>query len=114
MFEHAKKPLVSSQKYLQRQVKFFLISGLLLVASLGTGVLGYHFIGKLGWIDSLLNASMILTGMGPVNPMNSNSAKIFASFYALFSGVAFLSITAVMFAPFIHRLLHKMHIDIND
>jgi hypothetical protein len=114
MFEHTKKPLVSSQKYFERQVKFALISGLLLVGSLGIGVLGYHFIGNLGWIDSVLNASMILTGMGPVNPMLSDSAKLFASVYALFSGVAFLSIAAVMFAPFIHRFLHKMHMDIDD
>lgn len=114
MFEHAKKPLVSSKKYFERQVKFALISGLLLVGSLGIGVLGYHFIGNLGWIDSVLNASMILTGMGPVNPMLTDSAKLFASVYALFSGVAFLSIAAVMFAPFIHRFLHKMHMDIDD
>ncbi len=114
MFEHAKKPLVSSKAYFQRQVKFGLISVALLFGSLGIGVLGYHFIAQLDWIDSLLNASMILTGMGPVNPMQSVGAKVFSSIYALFSGVAFLSIAAVMFAPFIHRFLHKMHIDLDD
>jgi hypothetical protein len=114
MFEHAKKPLVSPKTYFQRQVKFGLISVALLLGSLGIGVFGYHFIAKLDWIDSLLNASMILTGMGPVNPMQSVGAKVFSSMYALFSGVAFLSIAAVMFAPFIHRFLHKMHIDLDD
>lgn len=82
--------------------------------SLGIGVIGYHFLADLGWVDSLLNASMILTGMGPVNPMISTEAKLFSSFYALFSGVAFLSIAAVMFAPLIHRFLHKLQIDLEE
>lgn len=114
MFEHSKKPLASSRKYVQRQVKFILYSFLLLGISLGIGIFGYHYLGGLGWIDSLLNASMILTGMGPVNTMTNDAAKIFASFYALFSGVAFLTMAAVMFAPFIHRFLHKMNIDMEN
>ncbi|MBX7181544.1 MAG: hypothetical protein K1X82_05490 [Bacteroidia bacterium] len=114
MFEHSKRPLASSRKYVQRQLKFVLYSLLLLGVSLGIGIVGYHYLGGLGWIDSLLNASMILTGMGPVNPMQTDASKIFASFYALFSGVAFLTMAAVMFAPLIHRFLHKMNIDIED
>lgn len=114
MFEHSKRPLASSRKYVQRQLKFVLYSLLLLGVSLGIGIVGYHYLGGLGWIDSLLNASMILTGMGPVNPMQTDASKIFASFYALFSGVAFLTMAAVMFAPLIHRFLHKMNIDIEE
>lgn len=85
---------------------------LLVVAfGLGLGILGYHFLAGLGWIDSLLNASMILGGMGPVDPLHGSVAKLFASFYALFSGLAFIGVTAVLIAPFAHRLLHRLHLD---
>jgi hypothetical protein len=77
-------------------------------------MMGYHHIAKISWIDSLLNASMILTGMGPVNEMTTNGAKLFASFYALFSGIVFLSTVAVIFAPIAHRLLHLLHADDNE
>jgi hypothetical protein len=73
------------------------------------GVVGYHTIAGLPWIDSLLNASMILTGMGPVNPMETDAAKLFASFYSIYSGVAFLSISVVFLAPLAHRILHLFH-----
>jgi hypothetical protein len=66
----------------------------------------------LGWIDSLLNAAMILTGMGPVDQLQTNEAKIFASLYALFSGVAFLTIVAILMAPLVHRFLHRFHIEL--
>ena len=114
VFEKKNQKLISINTFYLRLLKHVLIAGLMVAVSISIGAIGYHSLEEMNWIDAIYNASMILTGMGPVNPMNSNSAKIFASFYALFSGVAFLSITAVMFAPFIHRLLHKMHIDIND
>lgn len=79
--------------------------------SLGIGILGYHFIGNLNWIDSLYNASMTLTGMGPVNEMTTNTAKLFASIYAIFSGVIFLSTVAIFFSPFAHRLMHLLRIE---
>ena len=69
---------------------------------------------NLGWIDALLNASMILTGMGPVNEAQTNGAKLFASFYAIYSGVAFLTCVAVLFGPVLHRFLHRFHLDIED
>jgi hypothetical protein len=78
------------------------------------GTVGYHHFGQLNWLDSFHMACMILTGMGPVAEMISDSAKIFSSLYALYSGVAFLSITAVFFAPIIHRLLHILQIDAED
>ena len=80
-----------------------------LVFGLGMGILGYHYIAGLSWIDSLLNASMILGGMGPVDPLKTDCAKIFASFYALFSGLAFIGIVSVLLAPFVHRMLHRFH-----
>ena len=89
-----------------------LVAALLIGGSLGLGILGYHFAAGLGWLDSLLNASMILTGMGPVNPVTSPAGKIFASAYALFSGVAFLTIVAVLLAPVVHRFLHRFHLEL--
>ena len=72
------------------------------------------FFFKVGWVDGLYNASMILTGMGPVNAAPDNSAKIFASFYAIYSGVAFLTSVGVLFAPILHRFLHKFHLDVDE
>ncbi|MBK6991105.1 MAG: hypothetical protein IPH34_04470 [Chitinophagaceae bacterium] len=86
----------------------------LIVFSVLLGTIGYHNFGKISWIDSLHMACMILTGMGPVAEMTTSSAKIFSSIYALYSGVAFLSITAVFFAPIIHRLLHILHVEQDD
>lgn len=80
---------------------------------LSIGVLGYHGLAHLSWIDSLLNASMILAGMGPVDPLPTSAAKLFASFYALFSGLAFIGIVSVLLAPFVHRLLHRFHAEVD-
>jgi hypothetical protein len=87
---------------------------LFLFVSLLIGVLGYHYFFNLSWIDSLLNASMILTGMGPVDKAESFGAKFFSSFYAIYSGVAFLTSVAVIFSPIIHRFLHKFRIDVEE
>lgn len=111
MYEHRKQPLLSLPKFTRRVIRHLILAFLFLAFGLGIGVLGYHFLGKLNWIDSLLNASMILGGMGPVDPLHSSTAKIFASFYALFSGLAFIAIASVIVAPFAHRLLHRFHLD---
>ncbi|MEO8761994.1 MAG: hypothetical protein ABI388_10980 [Bacteroidia bacterium] len=87
--------------------------GLLLI-SLLIGVLGYHHYMHLGFADSLINASMILSGMGPVDHADTNAAKFFASFYAIYSGVAFISSMAFLFIPIVHRFLHKVHLDIEN
>jgi hypothetical protein len=87
---------------------------LIISASLAMGMAGYHFLGGLPWIDALLNSAMILTGMGPVDPMQTTGGKLFATFYALYSGVAFLSMTAVLLAPIIHRAMHKFHLDAEE
>jgi hypothetical protein len=111
MFERYSKPLASRGEYLIRVLRYAGFTALLIGLSLGIGVIGYHFFNELSWLDSLLNASMILTGMGPVNSMDTNAAKWFASVYSIFSGVAFLSIVAVFMAPIVHRFLHKHHLD---
>ncbi len=89
-----------------------IIGAVIIGFCLGVGVLGYHVFAGLSWLDALLNASMILTGMGPVDPMKTTAAKLFASFYALFSGVAFISIIGVLLAPVVHRFLHRFHLEL--
>jgi hypothetical protein len=79
--------------------------------ALAAGVIGYHAIAGLSWVDSVLNASMILTGMGPVDTMKDTASKLFASAYALFSGVIFLSAVGIVLAPIFHRIIHAFHID---
>ena len=111
MFEHRRRPLISRQDYFKRLAANFSVAFLIVLVALGTGVLGYHHFGKLSWVDALLNASMILTGMGPVNEMISPASKIFASGYALFSGIVFLSVIVVVLAPIIHRFLHRFHLE---
>jgi hypothetical protein len=111
MYEPRNHPLLSRARFAKRVVRHFLLALLILALGLGIGVVGYHSLAKLNWIDSLLNASMILGGMGPVDPLHSSAAKIFASCYALFSGLAFVGIASLIVAPFAHRLLHRFQLD---
>lgn len=92
-------------------VKSLMYSVGIIVLSLFGGIVGYHYLANLSWVDSLLNAAMILTGMGPVNPMLSTSAKLFSSFYALFSGIVFLTTIAVFISPVLHRFMATLHMD---
>mgnify|MGYP000996363272 CR=1 FL=1 len=85
-----------------------------LIISLVIGVVGYHHYFNIPWLDSLLNASMILTGMGPVDRAVSDGAKWFSSLYAIYSGVAFLTSVAVILSPILHRFLHKFHLDMEE
>ena len=110
--EHKKEKIASKKIFFYRILKYNFFSFLLIAISLGIGIFGYHFLANTNWLDSFHMSAMILTGMGPVVEMHSNIAKFFSSFYALYSGVAFLSITAVFFAPIIHRLLHILNLDI--
>lgn len=107
-------PLLPHRELMLRLAGSAALASVLIALSLGIGVVGYHAIAGLGWIDALLNASMILTGMGPVAQLETDGAKIFASAYAIFSGVAFLSIVAVLMAPLVHRFLHRFHLEISD
>ena len=111
MYERRNHPLLSQAKFARRVARHLVLALALVGIALGIGVVGYHFLGELGWSDSLLNASMILGGMGPVDPLHSSAAKIFASCYALFSGLAFIGIATLIVAPFAHRLLHRFHIE---
>ena len=90
-----------------------IVFGLILVA-LGIGATGYHTIAGLPWLDAVLNAAMILTGMGPVAVISEPAAKVFATIYALFSGVFFLTMVAVLLAPAVHHFLHRFHLDLKE
>ena len=113
-FEHHTEPLLPRTLFYRRLLSYAFIAFLLILISLGIGILGYRYFEGMDWIDALLNASMILGGMGPVNELHTNSGKVFASFYALFSGVAFLAIAGTLFAPIAHRFLHRLHLEIGD
>jgi hypothetical protein len=108
------KKLPKTEHFYSKLKRSFIIGVLFLMFSLGIGVVGYHYFFNIDWLDSLLNASMILTGMGPVDKAQTDGAKLFSSFYALYSGVAFLTCVAVMFSPVVHRFLHKLKIDTED
>jgi hypothetical protein len=111
VFENKSESLAPRRVFLTRVFYSLLISLLIVFLSLGLGTWGYRIFGHLPWIDALLNAAMILTGMGPVDPMKSAGGKLFATFYCLFSGIVFLSLMAIILAPIYHRFLHKFHLD---
>ena len=113
-YEHHSEPILPRRGYLLRLLGHTLLALTIIAMALFIGVVGYHFAGGLSWIDSLLNASMILAGMGPVDALISVPAKLFASFYALFAGVAFLAIAGVLIAPVAHRFLHHLHLEIEE
>jgi len=108
-FERKSRPVISNKAFFKRQLYYFFLSIFLIVFSLLIGVIGYHYSGPMGWLDAFYNSSMILTGMGPVNIITTDSGKWFASFYALYSGVAFLTTAGVMLSPLVHRILHILH-----
>jgi hypothetical protein len=110
-FESIREPLLPRRLFVRRLMRWLGLAGLLVFLALGTGVLGYHIFAGFSWIDSLLNASMILSGMGPVGELRTDGAKLFASAYALFSGVVFISSIGVVAAPMVHRLLHGFHVE---
>ncbi len=111
MFERRTDPLLPRSKFVRRVARHGFLAFALISVSLAVGIAGYHFLEGLGWIDSTVNAAMILGGMGPVNELHTVAGKLFASAYALFSGIVFLAAVGVLFAPVFHRFLHKFHLD---
>ena len=112
-FERRTEPLLPPRAFYLRVARSAAVSGAVIGTALSIGVGGYHFLAGLPWIDAVVNASMILAGMGPVDALNGAPAKLFASAYALFSGVVFLGVAGVIFAPFYHRLIHHFHLQID-
>jgi hypothetical protein len=109
--ERRYESILAPRQFLARQVRYSIAAAVIVVVSLTIGVLGYHLLGELAWIDALLNASFILTGMGPVDPLRTVAGKLFASAYAIFSGVAFFTTIGVLMTPLAHRFLHQFHVE---
>ena len=110
IFEHKQKALAPTHVFARRLALSVLVAAALTTASLAIGMVGYHATEDLAWIDAFHNSAMILTGMGPVASMGTTAGKLFASFYALFSGVVFVSSAAILLAPLVHRFMHRFHL----
>jgi hypothetical protein len=111
MYEHRKQPLASKATFYQRVLKNIVIALVIMFICLTLGVLGYHYTANIPWLDAIHNASMILSGMGPVVEIKTVAGKWFSSGYALFSGVVFITNVGVILAPAIHRIFHRLHLE---
>jgi hypothetical protein len=111
VYEHSTDRLLPVRDFLQRLFRHASLAAIVMAGSLLVGIFGYHWIAGQDWIDSFLNAAMILGGMGPVGDLNSNAAKIFAGLYALYAGLVFLVAAGILLAPLFHRVMHKFHLD---
>lgn len=114
MLEHRRDQLLPRREFARRLGRSIAAGGVLIFLSLGIGMVGYHFLAGLGWIDAFLDAAMILSGMGPISPLHTDAAKLFAGCYAIYCGVALLGTTGVILAPVIHRSLHKFRLEWDD
>ena len=114
MYERYDEPIIPVREFLRRVARSVLVAVGLVFVPLIVGIVGYMVLAGLSPVDAFLNASMILGGMGPVDILNNDAAKLFAGFYALFSGIFFLVIAGVVLAPFLHRVLHRLHVPVND
>jgi hypothetical protein len=111
MFEHRSQPLLGRGAFIRRLAGSTSLGVGLIALSLYIGMLGYHVLERLAWIDSFLNASMLLGGMGPLEQPQTYAGKLFAGIYALYCGLAVIMVAAIMFAPIVHRLLHSFHVE---
>jgi hypothetical protein len=111
MYEHKRQPLASKKTFYKRIAWSIFLACIILFICLAIGILGYHYTADIPWLDSLHNASMILSGMGPVVTITNNAGKWFSSLYALFSGVVFITNIGLILAPAVHRIMHRLHIE---
>ncbi len=114
MFEHRTEALLPWSAFVARIIRQLLIAAGVVALALAIGVVGYHGLDGLRWVDALLNAAMILGGMGPVDALHTDAAKLFASAYALFSGVVFIAVAGLLLAPLFHRLMHHFHLELEE
>lgn len=114
MYEHRSQPLLPLPHFLRRLAGHSLAALAVVIVSLTAGTLGYHVCARLAWIDSFLNASMLLGGMGPVGELTTDGGKIFASLFALYSGLMLIAVTTLILAPVLHRVLHRVHLEDPD
>ncbi len=114
MYEHRKQPLVPASVFYQRVLKNILIALGVMIVSLSIGVTGYYYTEHMSFLDAVHQASMILSGMGPIiTDFKTPGGKIFSSVYALFSGVVFITNIGIILAPSLHRIFHKLHVEDN-
>ena len=111
MYEHRRQHPIHRQAFLKRLARHGALALLLVLSSLGLGVVGFHVLSGQQWIDALVNSAMLLGGMGPVGDLGPPAGKIFASVYALYAGLVFLIVAGLLFAPVFHRILHRFHIE---
>lgn len=114
MLEHRRQPIAPPDVFLRRLAKSASSALAVVAAALFLGVLGYHVTENLPWIDALLNAAMILGGMGPVAELHTMAGKLFAAGYALFSGLVFMIVAGILFTPILHRFLHRFHLETGE
>lgn len=113
MYESKSHRLLSTGQFLRRLGVHAAAAGVLVLGSIVIGMIGYEYFEHLAWRDAFLNATMLLGGMGPVDPPHSDGGKLFAGFYALYAGLVFVVVAGLMVAPFAHRLLHRFHVDVS-
>jgi hypothetical protein len=113
-YERRHEALAPRSVFVKRIIASLVVAFCLILVALLIGIGGYHFLAGFNWIDSLLEASMILGGMGPVNQLPNDGAKVFASIYALFSGLILIALMGIILAPVAHRVMHKFHVDEKD
>ena len=111
MYEHHTRPLMPRPQFFRRLAKSIAMGSGVIIVSLIIGVVGYHHLETMNWVDAFANAAMILSGMGPLTPLMTDSGKIFAGCYALYSGLALVTTIGIIFAPVLHRFLHKFHLE---
>ncbi|MBK7949125.1 MAG: hypothetical protein IPK00_10380 [Deltaproteobacteria bacterium] len=114
MYEHRSDALLPLREFALRVVRQIFIAAFVAGGALAIGAVGYHCLADLPWVDSILNAAMILGGMGPVDLLHSNAAKLFAAGYALFSGIVFIGVAGLILAPLFHRVLHRFHLELEE
>jgi hypothetical protein len=111
VYERRQHHLLPWPAFLRRAARHLLWACLIIACAVLIGTVGYHSAGRLGWLDAFLNASMILSGMGPVDRMEHTAGKLFSALYALFSGLVFVGATGIIVAPWAHRLFHWIHVE---
>lgn len=111
MYEHKSEPIIPRKEFYKRVTRNFMVSFSILMMGIMIGVLGYHYLAGASWIDAFHNASMLLSGMGPVITIEAFQGKVFSALYALFSGIVFVSTMGFILAPAIHRFFHKLHLE---
>ena len=111
MYEHRRHRLLPWPAFLRRAGGHLAVAGGIIGVVVAAGTTGYHVLAPLPWLDAFLNASMILSGMGPVDHLDRSGAKLFAAVYALFSGLVFVAVMGIILGPWVHRLFHWMHLE---